>query len=145
EAVCDEKTLREIPVLDAIERLVAKSLLIAEHDGSSTRFRLLETIRQYAAEKLFDAQSADTARRRHFHYFVALMERAEPELRKANVLEWLDRLEAEHDNLRAALDWTADADPAGHARLAGSLHDFWNMRGHFAEGLERLERAGGWP
>src|SRR5439155_4901633 len=141
EAVCDEKTLREIPVLDAIERLVAKSLLLAEHDGSSTRFRLLETIRQYAAEKLFDAQSADTARRRHFDYFVALAERAEPELRKANVLEWLDRLEAEHDNLRAALDWAADADAQGYARLAGALHDFWNARGYFVEGLDRLERA----
>ena len=76
EAVCDEKTLRELSVLDAIERLVAKSLLVAEHDGSSTRFRLLETIRQYAAEKLFDAQYADEARRRHFDYFVALAERA---------------------------------------------------------------------
>src|SRR5437763_3354967 len=124
EAVCDATSLHEMTVLDAIEHLVAKSLLLAEHDGSSTRFRLLETIRQYAAEKLFDAQRADAARRRHFHYFVALTERAEPELRKANVLEWLDRLEAEHDNLRAAPDWTADADPACHARLAGSLHDF---------------------
>ena len=94
-------------MLDAIERLAAKSLLLVEYDeGAQTRYRMLETIRQYATEKLLDAQHADTARRRHFNYFVALAERAEPELRKANVLEWLDRLEAEHDNLRAALDWS---------------------------------------
>jgi len=141
ETVCDEKALSELSVLDAIERLASKSLLLAEHDGSSSRFRLLETIRQYAAEKLVDSAGADAARRRHFDYFVALAERAEPELRKANVLEWLDRLEAEHDNLRAALDWAADADAQGVARLAGALHRFWDARGYFVEGFDRLERA----
>ena len=142
EAVCAENEVHETTVLDAIERLAAKSLLLVEYDeGAQTRYRMLETIRQYATEKLLDAQHADTARRRHFNYFVALAERAEPELRKANVLEWLDRLEAEHDNLRAALDWAADADAQGYARLAGALYDFWNVRGHFVEGFERLERA----
>ncbi|HEY3178695.1 MAG TPA: tetratricopeptide repeat protein [Casimicrobiaceae bacterium] len=142
EAVCDESDLRETSVLDAIERLVAKSLLTTDqHQGTQTRYYFLETIRQYAAEKLVHTGDADTARRRHFDYFVALAEHAEPELRKANVLEWLDRLEAEHDNLRAALDWAADVDARGHARLAGALHDFWDVRGHFVEGFERLERA----
>src|SRR5207244_4726578 len=74
-------------------------------------------------------------------YFLALAERAEPELRRPTVLEWLDRLEAEHDNLRAALDWAGDADPRGYAGLAGALHEFWDMRGHFTEGFERLKRA----
>jgi predicted ATPase len=142
EAVCGEITSRDASVLDSIERLVAKSLVLAEHDfRSPTRFHLLETIRQYAAEKLVDAQRADSVRRRHFDYFLALAERAEPELRRANVLEWLDALESEHDNLRIALDWAADADAKRHARLAGALHDFWNMRGYFVEGFERLERA----
>jgi tetratricopeptide (TPR) repeat protein len=142
EAVCAENDVRETTALDAIERLVAKSLLVVEHDdGADTRYRMLETIRQYANEKLLDAQRADTARRRHFDYFVELAERAEPELRKANVLEWLDRLDAEHDNLGAALDWAADANAQGYARLAGALYDFWNIRGHFVEGLGHLERA----
>ncbi|HEY4138518.1 MAG TPA: tetratricopeptide repeat protein, partial [Casimicrobiaceae bacterium] len=142
EEVCDASRLGEMSVLDAIERLIAKSLVVAEHDhGGDTRYRLLETIRQYGAEKLVDAGTADTMRQRHFAYFRALAERAEPELRKANVLEWLDRLEADHDNLRAALDWAADADAKGYARLAGSLHEFWDIRGHFVEGHERLERA----
>ena len=134
--------LGETAVIDAIQRLVDKSLLVADHDhNAETRYRLLETIRQYAAEKLVDAGGADAARRRHFAYFLALAERAEPELRRPNVLEWLDRLEAEHDNLRAALDWAADTDPRGYAGLAGALHEFWDMRGHFTEGFERLERA----
>jgi predicted ATPase/class 3 adenylate cyclase len=142
ETVCDESDLRETSVLDAIERLVAKSLLTADqHQGTQTRYYFLETIRQYAAEKLVHTGDADTTRRRHFDYFVALAEDAEPELRKANVLEWLDRLEADHDNLRTALDWTADVDAQAHARLAGALHDFWNVRGYFVEGFERLERA----
>jgi predicted ATPase/tetratricopeptide (TPR) repeat protein len=142
EAVCGESNNRETSVLDAIDRLVAKSLLIAEQaQGSQSRYRLLETIRQYAAEKLFDAQRADPARRRHFEFYLSLSERAAPHLRRASVLEWLDRLEAEHDNLRAALDWAAAADPKGYARMAGSLLDFWNVRGYFVEGLERLERA----
>ena len=142
EAVCEDSVLRETSVLDAIERLITKSLLAAEqHPGTQTRYYFLETIRQYAAEKLVNTGDADTTRRRHFDYFVALAEHAEPALRKANVLEWLDRLEAEHDNLRAALDWSGDADAQGHARLAGALHDFWNVRGYFVEGFERLERA----
>ena len=142
EAVYSDNDQRETSVLDAIERLIAKSLLTAEHDqGSQTRYRLLETIRQYAAEKLVEAGLADAARRRHFDYFAALAERAKPELRKALVLEWLDRLEGEHDNLRAALDWTADAAPQGYARLAGALYEFWDIRGHFAEGFGHLQRA----
>jgi predicted ATPase len=129
-------------VVDALERLVQKSLLIADLDhGSETRYRLLETIREYATEKLIEAGRANDARRRHFDYFLALAERAEPELRTPRVLEWLERLEADHDNLRAALDWAADADPRGHARLAGALHEFWDARGHFAEARTRLERA----
>jgi len=142
QSVCDNEALREASVLEAVLHLVDRSLLVAEHDpGTETRYRLLETIRQYAAEKLADARRADAARRRHFDYFLGLANRAEPELRKPAVLEWLDRIECDHDNLRAALDWADDAYAEGYARLAGALHEFWDVRGHFADGFERLERA----
>ena len=142
ERVCNGESSRTPGVLDAVVNLVDKSLLVAEHDqDAETRYRMLETIRQYAAEKLVDAGEADATRRRHFDYFLHLAERAEPHLRESTVLEWLDRLESEHDNLRAALDWSGDVDSPGHARLAGALHAFWDIRGHFAEGYERLERA----
>jgi predicted ATPase/class 3 adenylate cyclase len=142
EQVCAGDALRETAVLDAIERLVAKSLLLAEQQHETeTRYRLLETIRQYAGEKLVESGQADATRRRHFAYFLGLVETAAPALRGPSALEWLDRLDAEHDNLRGALDWSGDVAPADYAKLAGALLDFWDIRGHFSEGWTRLERA----
>ena len=141
EQICAVDALRGTTVLDAIEHLVAKSLLIAEQQQTETRYRLLETIRQYTGEKLADSKLSDAARRRHFAYFLDLAETAADALRGPLALEWLDRLEAEHDNLRAALDWSNDAAPADYARLAGALWEFWDTRGHFTEGWARLEGA----
>ncbi|TMH66818.1 MAG: adenylate/guanylate cyclase domain-containing protein [Betaproteobacteria bacterium] len=142
ERVCAGDVLRETAVLDVIERLVAKSLLLAEQQHETeTRYRLLETIRQYAGEKLVESGQADSARRRHFAFFLELAQRASESLDGPFALEWLDRLDAEHDNLRGALDWSSDAAPADCARLAGALLDFWDIRGHFSEGWTRLERA----
>ena len=142
ERVCYADASREAPVLDTIEHLVAKSLLIAEQQHETeTRYRLLETIRQYASEKLVECGQADATRRRHFAYFQDLAETAASALQGPLALEWLDRLEAEHDNLRAALDWSGDAEPESYARLAGALRNFWDTRGHFTEGWARLERA----
>jgi predicted ATPase len=127
--------------LDVIEMLVAKSLLIAEtQQGAGTRYRLLETIKQYAAEKLAESGLADTVRARHFSYFVGLAETGAKALAGPMALEWLDRLDAEHDNLRAALDGSS-TDALNYARLAGALRTFWDTRGHFTEGWARLERA----
>ena len=129
-------------VLDAIDHLVAKSLLIAEtQDGSGTRYRLLETIRQYASEKLAEGGRAEAVRRRHFECFANLASAGAMALAGPTALEWLDRLEAEHDNLRAALDWSGNADPANYARLSGALRYFWDTRGHYTEGWNRLGRA----
>jgi len=142
EQVCAGDVLRETTVLDAIERLVAKSLLLAEQQHETeTRYRLLETIRQYAGEKLVESGQTDATRRRHFAYFLGLVETAAPALRGPSALEWLDRLDAEHDNLRGALDWSGDVAPADYAKLAGALLDFWDIRGHFSEGWTRLERT----
>jgi len=108
---------------------------------TETRFRLLETIRQYASEKLVEGGEADRARRRHFDCFIDLAQRADAALQGPLALEWLDRLEADHDNLRAALDWSFDAAPRDHARLAGALRRFWDAHGHFLEGWTRLGGA----
>ena len=127
--------------LDAIELLVAKSLVIADtQDGAGTRYRLLETIRQYASEKLVASWLADTVRWRHFEYFADLAESGAKALVGPTALEWLDRLEAEHDNLRAAMD-RPDTDARDYARLAGTLRTFWEVRCHYSEASARLERA----
>ena len=129
-------------VLDAIDHLVGKSLLIAEtQDGSGTRYRLLETIRQYASEKLAEGGRAEDVRRRHFECFANLASAGASALAGPTALEWLDRLEAEHDNLRSALDWSGNADPADYARLCGALSYFWDTRGHYTEAWNRLGRA----
>jgi predicted ATPase/DNA-binding winged helix-turn-helix (wHTH) protein len=131
-------------VLEDLEALVAKSLVIAEmHDGIGTRYRLLETIRQYVGEKLVERGRAEAVRRRHFDHFLGFAETGADAVKGPLALEWLDRLEAEHDNLRAALDGTVDADPRGHARLAGTLRRFWEFRCHYTEAWNRLERACG--
>ncbi len=142
EHVCADDAGGSRGVLNALGQLVEKSLLIAEmQDGSATRYRLLETIRQYASEKLIECGRAETARRRHFEYFEHLATAGSSALGGPMALEWLDRLEAIHDNLRAALDGSANADPAGYARLAGALRYFWDTRGHYTEGWARLGRA----
>jgi len=132
EGVCDAD-------LDTLESLVDKSLVrVREVD----RFWMLETIREYALEKLDESGEADELRRRHAEHFVALAEEAEPTLLGGDPLEALDRLEREHDNLRAAFDW---AEAAGETelplRLGGAVWEFWCLRGHAHEGWRRLEGA----
>ena len=142
QQVCSNDAGRDDGMLAIVEHLVAKSLVIADQERETqTRYRLLETIRQYASEKLVEAAEADVIRARHFAHFADLAERAAAGLDGPLALEWLDRLELEHDNLRAALDWSADAAPGDHARLAGVMRRFWDVRGHFTEGWSRLEAA----
>jgi predicted ATPase len=121
--------------LDILQSLVDKSLL--RH--TEERFWMLETIREYAAERLEDSGESEELRRRHAEHYVALAEEAEPHL-FASAGKWLDRLEREHDNLRAALDWCGTSGEGQLAlRLAGAVYVFWEMRGHLAEGGRRLE------
>lgn len=120
--------------LDTLQSLVDKSLF--RHTGE--RFWMLETIREYAAERLEESGEADELRERHAGRFLALAEEAEPHVHK-NPEEWLERLEREHDNLRAALDWLETSGESQRAlRLAGTLAGFWEM-GHLTEGRHRLE------
>jgi predicted ATPase len=123
--------------LDTLQSLVDKSLLRHTDD----RFSMLETIREYAAERLEESGEADELRRRHAEHFLALAEDAYPHL-TGSPKEWLDRLEREQDNLRAALDRLEAAGETQSAlRLVGALSRFWYQKGHVAEGRRRLETA----
>ncbi|MBD0330209.1 MAG: AAA family ATPase [Thermoleophilia bacterium] len=121
----------------ALEALAAKSLLV-DADG---RLGMLETIREYALERLAEAGDAGALARRHAAFFVDLAVQAKPALRSADARTWLERLEAEHDNLRAALDWSLTHEPDWFLRLVDALFLFWSMRGHHREGLRWYERA----
>jgi len=128
-------------VLAALGRLVDKSLVVAEERDGEARYRLLETIRQFAADRLVEAGEAAATRDRHLAWSLALVEALEPELQQG-LDAWRTRLEREHDNLRAALDWgLAAPDPEPGRRLAAGLPWLWHLHRHGREGLEYLKRA----
>ena len=133
----------QFSILNLMSALVDKSLIgQSEAPDGEPRFGMLETIREYALERLEQSGEADTLRRAHAAYFLSLAERAEPELTGSQQAEWLDRLEVEHDNLRAALAWAIEGGEAEvAARLAGALWRFWYTRGYLSEGLRWLVRA----
>lgn len=127
-------------ILDLLALLVDKSLVIAEDQEGRVRYRMLETLRQYGREKLALSEVEESIRRRHLTYFLEMALEAERKLRGSEQILWLQRLDLEHDNLRAALSWDAlsDADVSAGLRLAAALWWFWHVRGHFSEGREWL-------
>jgi predicted ATPase len=143
EAVCNAEGDLGVGVWDGLVSLAEKNLLQQQEgfDGAP-RFWMLVTIHSYARERLTDSGEAEAVRRRHAAYYLALVERAEPHLRGAEQQQWLDRLESEHDNLRAALGWAlACGEGALAQRLAGPLWRFWSVRGYLTEGRAWLARA----
>ena len=142
EAVCAGGDVEEWEILDLLARLVAKSLVVAEPpaDGQ-VRYRLLDSLRSYAAARLAETDESDSLAARHAAWFLALAEEAEPHLSGPAQASWLNRLERDHDNLRAALRRFAQTDSVASLRLSGSLWKFWWMRGYFTEGRGFLERA----
>jgi non-specific serine/threonine protein kinase len=129
--------------LDALASLVDKSL-VPRHGAAAddVRFSMLETIREYATERLEAGDDADEWRRRHALHFLALAEEADPRLKSHDAPVWLARLEREHDNLRGALVWTEAVGASELAlRLVIALADFWRLRGHMGEGRVWLEGA----
>lgn len=143
---CTVEAAREVcaapDALECLTRLAECSLVVPYEDNGDMRYRLLETLREYASEQLPDRERRDACRR-HRDHFLGLAEETRPKLDGAEQARWLDRLEAEHDNLRAALDWCgseADGDGA-ELRLAVALSDFWQSRGYIVEACERLEGA----
>ncbi len=138
EAICGERAA-QIDVLDLLGRLVEKSWVVFEEEAP--RYRLLETVRLYGQELLRAAGEEAAAHRRHRDWYLQLAEQAEPALAGPQQGVWLDRLEVDHDNFRAALAWSkseADGREAG-LRLAGALERFWDIRGYWREGREWLE------
>ncbi|HEV3497400.1 MAG TPA: BTAD domain-containing putative transcriptional regulator, partial [Actinomycetes bacterium] len=136
--------VEEGDVVDVLTALVNKSLLVAERPaaGGVTRYRLLETMRHYARERLAESGQAAAVRARHLARAVAMAQAAEAELDGPDQAAVLDRLEGEHDDLRVALAWGTsggDAEPA--LRLATALGRFWEVRGHLSEGRSWLEAA----
>jgi predicted ATPase len=131
--------------LPVLSTLVNRTLL---RRAAAGRYELHELVRQYSADRLAVVAGAQVAvQRRHFDHFLALAEAAEQELRGRSQLEWLERLEQEHDNLRAALAWalegdhTAPGDDELALRLSGALRWFWRMRGYFLEGCDWLAKS----
>jgi non-specific serine/threonine protein kinase len=142
EIVCAAPGLARDDVLNGLERLVERSLVLAD-DG---RYRMLETLRQYTNERLRDRNAIDALRERHAHYYLHLAEAAEPELKRSDQAVWLERLAMEHDNLRAALRWSLDINrPEIGLRLAISLARYWEIRGHFGEGRRWFAELLGLP
>jgi len=139
EAVCASEALDAWEILDLLTGLVDKSLVIYEDLEGAARYRLLETVRQYARDRLQESGGAETARDRHQDYFLALAEEAAPQLMGPEQSTWLNRLESDHDNLRAALDRCLEEGAGSEAglRLAGALQRFWAVRGYFSEGSQR--------
>jgi non-specific serine/threonine protein kinase len=144
EAVCGGPKAEG--VLEALSRLVDKSLVTVSKGEHETRYGLLEVIRQYAQEKLAASGEADEIHDQHLNYFAAWADNAYPQLDTAQQIEWVRRFEAEHDNLRTALDWSktnpATAQPG--LRLAAGVARFWRLRGYLSEGRTHLTAALAW-
>jgi len=144
EAVCGGGAVSTDEMLDLLSRLVDKSLLAPEEGSTEARYRLLETIHDYAQERLSESDEASDMYARHRDWFVALVDLARSGFFAGpEQATWLKRLSDDHDNLRAALQWTHE-DPDGadaELTLASGLWRFWEIRGHLAEGSAWLERA----
>ncbi|WP_433508686.1 BTAD domain-containing putative transcriptional regulator [Nonomuraea sp. CA-143628] len=145
EQVCGQETSAGEQVFDVLTALIDKSLLLADGEGMP-RYRMLNTIREYAAQRLAEAGESEPARRAHLAYFTDLAETAEPRLRRAEQVEWLARLGAEHDNISTALrgaiaeGWAQEA-----MRLVAAAGWYWYLSGHRAEGAELSIAAASLP
>jgi predicted ATPase/DNA-binding CsgD family transcriptional regulator len=143
ETVAPGEGVAEGEILDLLFGLVDKSLVLAEeHEGVGVRYRMLEPVKQYAKEKLEESDESGTVRRQHADFFLALAERARPQLRGPEDRKWLERLEREHDNMRAALSFALESEEVELAlRMTGALGTFWYMHSHSDEGRKWLEVA----
>ncbi|HEY0069991.1 MAG TPA: tetratricopeptide repeat protein [Chloroflexia bacterium] len=152
DAVCNAEGDLGFDTIVGVESLLDKSLLKRDSEGADAegyavesegpRFYMLETIREYAREHLLESAESDKVRRWHAEYYLAMTEAAESELRGSRQQEWLARLEAEHENLRAVLDWSLGGGEAAlGVKLAGAIWRFWWMRGYITEGRRWLDMA----
>ncbi len=143
EAVCGVEPLDPFDLLDLLSSLVEKSLVMADEIDGQTRYRMLETIREYAHEKLLAAAEQPVTAARHAEHYFALSKQARTGLMGADQATWVARLERDHDNLRAALSLaeSGGVDPFIAVKLAVNLQGFWMLRGYGTEGRERVAAA----
>ena len=141
EEVAAGEGVDERQVADLLGRLVDKSLVVAEQDADGYRYRLLEPMRQYARELLVEANEATTVEARHHAFYLELARAADPERTSAGPIVAAGRLEADHDNLRAALGWALRHEPQQALRLAVHMWPMWMAGSHFQEGSRWLQAA----
>jgi predicted ATPase/DNA-binding XRE family transcriptional regulator len=135
-------SLKAEDILELLTQLVNKSLVATKEQNGEVRYSMLETIRRYADDKLLTSGESDRVGDRHLDFFIRFAETAEPKLRSAEQMEWLDRLETERDNLRAALAWSLESRKSNHAlRLAGAVYYFWSERSYSREKLKWLDEV----
>jgi tetratricopeptide (TPR) repeat protein len=141
ESVCGQDPLAADDVVDLVTALVDRSMLVAEdRPGGAIRYRLLETVRDYAHARAVDAAEVGSTRAWHLEYYATLTEEAYS-YRVSDPIPWLRRLEEERDNIRAALDEAASNVQLVELAMTGALAWFWGVRGPYKEGSERLEHA----
>jgi predicted ATPase/class 3 adenylate cyclase len=134
EQICSDDRLEAFDILDLLGHLVDKSLLAVHEDKTGRRYRILETVRQYAREKLFETKEVKVLRDRHRDVYLAFVERIEPEIIRGEQRKWLNVIESEIDNLRSAIRWSIENNHAEQAlRFCSASINFWNRRGHAAE------------
>jgi tetratricopeptide (TPR) repeat protein len=138
EAVCNSTSDLSIDVLEGLTLLVEKSLLRQEGEQES-RFQMLETIREYAAERLTEQGDGPAQQEAHGRFYLDLAQKATPELRGADQLSWLDRLDADRDNLRAAIGWFRERKDERFLSFAMAMWRYWYTRGFFTEARGWLE------
>src|SRR6266516_4350591 len=143
EAVCSASVDLSLPTIDLVASLLDKSLLQqSDTGGDEPRLLMLETIREYALERLVDSGELEATQERHALYYLALAEQGEPELFGHQQRLWMDRLTWDAENLRAALQWSQTHQRKEHLlRLAGNLGHFWYMCGRFSEAMLWIETA----
>jgi tetratricopeptide (TPR) repeat protein len=128
-------------VLDLLTRLVDKSLILLEEGRSGIRYHRLETIRQYSRERFFETDEVERVMDRHLAYFVQFAELVDEKLKSGDQVEWQNRMAAEQDNLRAALEWGLKRNPDDALRIAGAANLFWTASGYSAEGFRWTQKA----
>jgi predicted ATPase len=141
EVVCSDCAAADATIFDSLVQLVEKSFVTADIQGTLTEYRLLETVRAFAWEQLATSGEGEMMRNRHASYYLALAQAAEQHFEKSDAASWLNRLEHECDNVRAALRWYEESGEVESGfELAGALRLFWQMRGYLAEAREWLGR-----
>jgi predicted ATPase/DNA-binding CsgD family transcriptional regulator len=143
EIVCLEEDVESAEVLETLSHLVDQSLVTVDRlERGEIRYHLLETIREYAFDKLAQSKELETLRNRHLDFYFEFAREAELGIRGPDEILWYEKLEEEHDNLRAALNWALESDNVDAGlRLSSDLGFFWFVRGHFREGVEWLEKV----